>query len=196
MCPYKNPEYYKEWAKKNRKKLRANNAAWIARNPEHANRLARKRAAKAYAIDPEKFKKRSSEFRKNNPEKVKLSVDTWFENNKEYRSAYKKKYRECNKEKIEKYRKNNPDKYRAYKSNRRTRQTTAGGSFTEKEWLTLCDKHNNKCLNCGKHIKLTADHVLPVSKGGTSDIDNIQPLCGPCNSKKHNKALDFRKNLP
>lgn len=186
-------KYYKEWAKKNRDKLRANNAAWVERDPEHARDLARKRASKAYTRDPKKFKKRSAEFRKSSPEKVKASVDRWFAENKEYRRQYKNEYRKNNKEKIAQYRKDNPDKHRAYKSNRRTRQTKAGGSFTEKEWLKLCDKYHHKCLCCDKRRKLTADHVIPVSKGGTSDIDNIQPLCGPCNSKKNNKVIDFRK---
>jgi len=37
-----------------------------------------------------------------------------------------------------------------------------------------------------------ADHVLPVSKGGTSYISNIQPLCQPCNSGKKDKHIDYR----
>jgi len=90
------------------------------------------------------------------------------------------------------YLRDNPEKRRAYQSNRRSRQTGAGGSFTPEEWIALCDKYEHKCLRCKRRRKLTADHVIPVSKGGTSSIENIQPLCKPCNSWKHTKSIDFR----
>ena len=50
-----------------------------------------------------------------------------------------------------------------------------------------------ECLCCNRRRKLTADHVIPVSKGGTSYISNIQPLCQPCNSSKGTKTTDFRE---
>ena len=68
------------------------------------------------------------------------------------------------------------------------------GSFTSAEWFALCKLYGNRCLCCGKRKKLTADHVIPVAKGGTSNIDNIQPLCGPCNAHKHTGTTDFRLN--
>jgi len=37
---------------------------------------------------------------------------------------------------------------------------------------------------------MTIDHVVPLSKGGTNYIWNLQPLCRSCNSKR--LAVDFR----
>jgi 5-methylcytosine-specific restriction endonuclease McrA len=50
-------------------------------------------------------------------------------------------------------------------------------------------------LCCGKRKPLEADHVIPVCKGGTSWLHNIQPLCRSCNAKKHDKCTDFRITL-
>jgi len=57
----------------------------------------------------------------------------------------------------------------------------------------IFDKYGNKCLKCGTKKLLTIDHVIPISKGGTNDSDNLQPLCQRCNSEKGNKSCaDYR----
>lgn len=84
------------------------------------------------------------------------------------------------------------DDKRSSTSRRRWRQRMNGGSYTEEEWNSLCERYDYKCLCCGKETKLTADHIIPVTKGGTSNIDNIQPLCLSCNRKKFNKTTDYR----
>jgi len=37
-------------------------------------------------------------------------------------------------------------------------------------------------------VLMTIDHILPKSRGGGNNINNYQPMCQPCNSKKGNKV--------
>lgn len=46
------------------------------------------------------------------------------------------------------------------------------------------ERDNGKCNQCSSINDIEYDHVIPVSKGGESVIDNIQLLCRPCNRKK------------
>jgi 5-methylcytosine-specific restriction endonuclease McrA len=41
-----------------------------------------------------------------------------------------------------------------------------------------------ECQYCGCRSQLTVDHVIPRSKGGTSDWENIVASCAPCNRRK------------
>jgi len=44
-----------------------------------------------------------------------------------------------------------------------------------------------KCEKCHTTEKLTIDHIIPISKGGTNDLSNLQLLCRSCNSRKRDK---------
>ena len=53
------------------------------------------------------------------------------------------------------------------------------------------------CINC-KKIKINSrtceyDHIIPVSKGGKSNIENIQAICKSCNRKKSNKITNSKE---
>lgn len=90
------------------------------------------------------------------------------------------------------WRKNNKDKKYSYKRSYRARKYGNGGYHTKKEWLLLKKKFNYTCQMCGKkepEIKLTEDHIKPLSKGGNDYIKNIQPLCRYCNSYKNDRIL-------
>jgi hypothetical protein len=43
------------------------------------------------------------------------------------------------------------------------------------------------CIGCGKPSN-TIDHIIPLSKGGTNDPSNLQPMCSRCNSRKADKV--------
>jgi len=40
------------------------------------------------------------------------------------------------------------------------------------------------CGACGPNVELEVDHVIPVSRGGTDDIDNLKTACFKCNRGK------------
>lgn len=69
---------------------------------------------------------------------------------------------------------------------------SGGGNYTPEQWKALCASFGNKCLACGSTNSLTVDHIVPVSKGGSSDISNLQCLCKSCNSRKKDRVIDYR----
>lgn len=76
---------------------------------------------------------------------------------------------------------------RKYQSIRIMRLKKNGGHHTQLQWEFLKGAHNYQCRMCNKmepEIKLTKDHIIPIRHGGNDDIQNIQPLCRSCNSKK------------
>lgn len=79
-----------------------------------------------------------------------------------------------------------------YRWRYRALQKQAPGEYTAAEFEALCHATGDRCLCCGVQSSLVADHVVPLSKGGANGISNIQPLCGPCNSKKKDNCWDFR----
>jgi hypothetical protein len=151
---------------------------WYKANPEKA----RENNRKWYEANTERHREHTRKWRAANPEKHRESSKQWGRNNPEKR-----------KERLRKWRKDNPDKNTAAKQRYRTKKTKAGGSYTAAEWKALCKQYNNHCCYPGcKRTDLHADHVVPVSRGGTSDISNMQPLCSRHNTSKGDGATDYR----
>lgn len=49
------------------------------------------------------------------------------------------------------------------------------------------ERDNYRCRSCSGTKYLTVDHIIPISKGGTDDLSNLQTLCRACNSSKKDK---------
>jgi len=60
------------------------------------------------------------------------------------------------------------------------RKITRRAVFARDDWT---------CQYCGSRSNLTVDHVIPRSKGGSSDWENIVASCAPCNRRKGNLLL-------
>lgn len=77
---------------------------------------------------------------------------------------------------------------------RRAIKNGAKGSHTQGEWELLKRQYGFACPACRRsepEVKLTEDHIIPLSRGGSDYIENIQPLCRSCNSAKHTKVTKY-----
>jgi HNH endonuclease len=68
-----------------------------------------------------------------------------------------------------------------------------GLRLSEGEWIPLVvkilERDGNSCTYCGTNEGLTADHVVPLTRGGTNDESNLTACCISCNTKKSNKLV-------
>lgn len=81
-----------------------------------------------------------------------------------------------------------------YRQHRARREQEALGFHSEGEWQTLKAQYGFTCPCCKRSeptITLTRDHIIPLVKGGSHFIENIQPLCRSCNSRKNTKTIIY-----
>lgn len=178
------PEKYRETARN-----------YVEKNKQHICELKRKHQSH----NPEKYDKALRQYREKHREKINTKARERRKKALEHyreigRNSYERHAEERRNYSIEYYRRF-PEKSVAASNRRRALKLLAEGSHTEKDWEKLKAFYSFKCLRCGKQepeIKLTRDHVIPLTQGGSDSIDNIQPLCARCNSKKNHKHIDYR----
>ncbi len=131
---------------------------------------------KKYYIDNrvEKLAKRKEHYH-NNKEKCLLSDKISKRKHKDSVRETKRKYRHANMEKIQ-----------LYHTMRRT-----SGSYVYAEIQSLKVYQQNKCFycECDISVKYTIEHVIPISKKGTNNIENIVLACKSCNCSKQERNV-------
>jgi 5-methylcytosine-specific restriction endonuclease McrA len=135
-----------------------------------------------------------------------------YARNRAWKAANIERYRELGRKGQKRHAKKHPDKVRermaawvkahpdcwVIKSSKRRAQKL-DQHFSMVEWAALKLQYGNMCLWCERQepaIRLVPDHVVPLARGGSNTIDNIQPLCQQCNGVKHAKTIDFRPGAP
>lgn len=167
--------YYAE----HRSEILAQKAKWRAENKA----AAAARDAKSYAANKDTCKAAKA-----------ASAAKWRAEHKSEVAAYAEGYYAAHKDFIAdqhaEWRANNPDKKQASHSRRRARKV---GVESDNSVLSdLIALYGSRCLCCGAETILTVDHVVPLFMGGSDLLDNKQPLCKSCNSRKGVKTVDYR----
>jgi len=172
----------------NPEQKRATNAAWLEKNHE------RKKAAhdKWAESNRDKLRRISKEWNEKNPDRAKANAAAWYATNsarkKTTSTAWKRAHPEVGRACATAWKKAHPGQTRKHALARRARKLNAPGAYTAKQWADLLASYHGKCVYCGAEAK-TMDHIVPLTKDGTNDIENIVPACKSCNSRKHTKSL-------
>ncbi len=69
------------------------------------------------------------------------------------------------------------------------------GRHTEAQWDVVLHLSQNMCLQClrpATMTRLSKDHIVPITAGGSDDIMNLQPMCRDCNIQKGRGIQDLR----
>ena len=73
-------------------------------------------------------------------------------------------------------------------------QTFDGQRLPSADWhivrSIVMERDRYACTYCGSHKQLEADHILPLSCGGSNAFVNLAPACRPCNLSKGSKAVE------
>lgn len=77
-------------------------------------------------------------------------------------------------------------------------QSNGLGDFVSKR-KAVYHKYGGRCAYCGCHINfpnMSLDHIEPRRNGGSNDINNLNPSCKSCNSKKKHHSMErFRRTM-
>lgn len=163
---------------------------WRAANPDAYADAIRQSKAK----NPEKYRAHVQAWEQAHPEKVREAKQRYVDTHpygEERREYFRKRYQQNGAQMRAQHRQYQKS-HRAASALKTRRYRARKGHKRIHGWPALRAWFGNCCLCCGAARRIEADHVVPLSKGGSDDISNIQPLCRSCNAGKATQATDYR----
>ena len=160
---------------------------------KHAEELSAKYMA-YYEIHREEVRAKQAQYYADHCEEIKLATSKYYAEHREKMLVIRRQYQRTYIDKTVKARKKRyrqTDKYRNRKAARVNNLRVAGGEKLTPEIIAeIKSEYGRFCPYCNHKIEIGhIDHIVPVSKGGTNDRDNLVYVCAPCNLKKNNKSL-------
>lgn len=81
-------------------------------------------------------------------------------------------------------------KERSTRLRRRANEAGATGEYSHSQFMSIAHKFGYCCAYCNtRPDRLDADHVVPLSRGGSNTMTNLLPSCLLCNSDKRDLSL-------
>jgi len=157
-----------------------------AANPE----LAREQGRAYYAANADAERAKAARYREANRERLRLKDRQKYAADPEKARTRAEEYRRRKPEVAKLYRRANKDQgYAATRARKALRRGAPHSDLSPAQWLEIQVVQDHHCYYCGKPCKgkLTQDHLVPVSKGGSHTLHNVIGACQSCNSRKGTK---------
>jgi 5-methylcytosine-specific restriction endonuclease McrA len=164
---------WRQYAQANRERIAANHKAkfqdpeWVAAFREKQREYYRRmrdqilqKKRQEYITKTELIKERRQQYRLKNKDRVREQMRRWYSANREI--------------------------VKAFNVLRKVRLKNCSGTHTAEEIKDLFARQRGKCAACSTRLSSNyhVDHIMPLARGGSNSIENIQLLCPPCNLSK------------
>lgn len=144
-----------------------------------------------YWADPEAGRQKKNAYNAANREHINANDRQKRQNNLEKERRKEREYYAKNRDRVIantlRWAKKNIKKVTANRDRRRALKRGAEKSdLTHAQWVEIQAAQDHRCYYCGKRCKgkLTQDHIIPLSQGGSHTLHNVIGACRSCNSRK------------
>jgi 5-methylcytosine-specific restriction endonuclease McrA len=182
--------YQAQYREEHREELRQQGRVYRAANRETIKARRQQRYAVTLGRDPLARQQKYRRYRETSLAARKLYYAKNREAILEDGKARQKLYYRANREKIlaknALWEKNHPEVKALKNALRKARKRNAPvNDLSRTQWQEIKAHYGQRCFYCGRKMqRLTMDHIIPLSKGGSHTASNIVPACLSCNSRK------------